>query len=296
MHQRLMAPLSAHPLGPPTRRWGTSSWPSSSSSCKCNSCSSSTCSTCRDRGWSACSPAKPRGPSRPFHKVSGHPPPPALPTALSAPEGWRHLLLGVRWEGSCVPEALPPPHSPPQQPCAPQTCRSCGRVRVPPGSPLRTVSSRRGWTSLARPPPLPRLPPPPKSHPRSPTTPCPMDSPLCSHLGETGIGTLGRGAADWDTPGPPGMAYVVGAGREGALRDLGVYLGFWGICVKDRHATSRGAGAGLLGSSGSLTATFVPTPSSSHEETPGSHPLYGHGECKWPGCETLCEDLGQFIK
>ncbi|XP_019402210.1 PREDICTED: forkhead box protein P4 isoform X1 [Crocodylus porosus] len=36
--------------------------------------------------------------------------------------------------------------------------------------------------------------------------------------------------------------------------------------------------------------------SSSHEEIPGSHPLYGHGECKWPGCETLCEDLGQFVK
>ncbi|XP_074093012.1 forkhead box protein P4 isoform X2 [Macrotis lagotis] len=36
--------------------------------------------------------------------------------------------------------------------------------------------------------------------------------------------------------------------------------------------------------------------SSSHEDTPGSHPLYGHGECKWPGCETLCEDLGQFVK
>ncbi|XP_074019536.1 forkhead box protein P4 isoform X2 [Numenius arquata] len=36
--------------------------------------------------------------------------------------------------------------------------------------------------------------------------------------------------------------------------------------------------------------------SSSHEETPSSHPLYGHGECKWPGCETLCEDLGQFVK
>uniref|UniRef100_A0A6Q2XJC8 Fork-head domain-containing protein n=1 Tax=Esox lucius TaxID=8010 RepID=A0A6Q2XJC8_ESOLU len=28
----------------------------------------------------------------------------------------------------------------------------------------------------------------------------------------------------------------------------------------------------------------------------GSHPLYGHGECKWPGCEALCEDMGQFIK
>ncbi|NXD16497.1 FOXP4 protein, partial [Nothocercus nigrocapillus] len=36
--------------------------------------------------------------------------------------------------------------------------------------------------------------------------------------------------------------------------------------------------------------------SSSHEDPPGSHPLYGHGECKWPGCETLCEDLGQFVK
>ncbi|CAI9573646.1 unnamed protein product [Staurois parvus] len=29
---------------------------------------------------------------------------------------------------------------------------------------------------------------------------------------------------------------------------------------------------------------------------PNSHPLYGHGECRWPGCEALCEDMGQFIK
>ncbi|KAG7253911.1 hypothetical protein CRUP_000183, partial [Coryphaenoides rupestris] len=35
---------------------------------------------------------------------------------------------------------------------------------------------------------------------------------------------------------------------------------------------------------------------SHHEEHSGSHPLYGHGECKWPGCEALCEDMGQFIK
>uniref|UniRef100_A0A3B3VJA2 Forkhead box P4 n=1 Tax=Poecilia latipinna TaxID=48699 RepID=A0A3B3VJA2_9TELE len=34
----------------------------------------------------------------------------------------------------------------------------------------------------------------------------------------------------------------------------------------------------------------------SHEELSSSHPLYGHGECKWPGCEALCEDMGQFIK
>ncbi|XP_075709742.1 forkhead box protein P4 isoform X3 [Rhinoderma darwinii] len=37
--------------------------------------------------------------------------------------------------------------------------------------------------------------------------------------------------------------------------------------------------------------------SSSHYEiTPSSHLLYGHGECRWPGCEALCEDMGQFIK
>uniref|UniRef100_A0A673XFC2 Forkhead box P4 n=1 Tax=Salmo trutta TaxID=8032 RepID=A0A673XFC2_SALTR len=34
----------------------------------------------------------------------------------------------------------------------------------------------------------------------------------------------------------------------------------------------------------------------SHEEHACSHPLYGHGECKWPGCEALCDDMGQFIK
>lgn len=73
---RLTAPLSAHPLGLPPRLWGTNSWPSSSSSCRCNSCSNSTCSTYRGRGWSACSLAKPQGPSRPSRKVSNAPPPP----------------------------------------------------------------------------------------------------------------------------------------------------------------------------------------------------------------------------
>uniref|UniRef100_A0A3Q3BH69 Forkhead box P2 n=1 Tax=Kryptolebias marmoratus TaxID=37003 RepID=A0A3Q3BH69_KRYMA len=33
-----------------------------------------------------------------------------------------------------------------------------------------------------------------------------------------------------------------------------------------------------------------------HEEGGGTHPLYGHGVCKWPGCETMCEDFGQFLK
>uniref|UniRef100_A0A8B9LMC6 Forkhead box P2 n=1 Tax=Astyanax mexicanus TaxID=7994 RepID=A0A8B9LMC6_ASTMX len=35
-----------------------------------------------------------------------------------------------------------------------------------------------------------------------------------------------------------------------------------------------------------------------HEETGASHShsLYGHGVCKWPGCESICEDFGQFLK
>ncbi|XP_041113892.1 forkhead box protein P2-like isoform X1 [Polyodon spathula] len=36
--------------------------------------------------------------------------------------------------------------------------------------------------------------------------------------------------------------------------------------------------------------------SSLHEETGASHSLYGHGVCKWPGCESICEDFRQFLK
>uniref|UniRef100_A0A8C8CQZ3 Fork-head domain-containing protein n=1 Tax=Oncorhynchus tshawytscha TaxID=74940 RepID=A0A8C8CQZ3_ONCTS len=36
--------------------------------------------------------------------------------------------------------------------------------------------------------------------------------------------------------------------------------------------------------------------SSLHEESGASHSLYGHGVCKWPGCESVCEDFGQFLK
>lgn len=27
-----------------------------------------------------------------------------------------------------------------------------------------------------------------------------------------------------------------------------------------------------------------------------AHPLYGHGVCKWPGCEVICEDYQAFLK
>ena len=26
------------------------------------------------------------------------------------------------------------------------------------------------------------------------------------------------------------------------------------------------------------------------------HPLYGHGVCKWPGCEAICDDFQSFLK
>lgn len=110
----------------------------------------------------------------------GHPPPP--------PQGQRGGPVDSWGPASLAPLSLP------QQPCARRTCPSCGRARAPLGSLPRTASSRRGWTSPAQPPPLPRLPLPLKSHPPSPTTPCPMDSPLCSHLGETGAWDLGPGA------------------------------------------------------------------------------------------------------
>lgn len=179
---RPTAPLSAHPLGLPPRLWGTNSWPSSSSSCRCNSCSNSTCSTCRGRGWSACSLAKPQGPSRPSRKVSDAPPrpaPPPVPSERSPSPG-----PGTGSVSCSQPTSL----SLLQQPCARQTCLSCGRARVPQGSLLRTASGRRGWTSPAQLPPLPLSPAPPRSPHPSPTTPCPTASPLCSHPGETGTG------------------------------------------------------------------------------------------------------------
>uniref|UniRef100_A0AAY5KNJ1 Fork-head domain-containing protein n=1 Tax=Esox lucius TaxID=8010 RepID=A0AAY5KNJ1_ESOLU len=42
--------------------------------------------------------------------------------------------------------------------------------------------------------------------------------------------------------------------------------------------------------------SLSPFHSSLHEESGASHSLYGHGVCKWPGCESVCEDFGQFLK
>lgn len=36
--------------------------------------------------------------------------------------------------------------------------------------------------------------------------------------------------------------------------------------------------------------------SAQEECSPSSHPLYGHGVCKWPGCEEVFDDFQSFLK
>lgn len=43
-------------------------------------------------------------------------------------------------------------------------------------------------------------------------------------------------------------------------------------------------------------AVLTPKRESSHEDYMQNHPLYGHGVCKWPGCECVCEDFPSFLK
>nr|XP_033782263.1 forkhead box protein P1 isoform X3 [Geotrypetes seraphini] len=47
---------------------------------------------------------------------------------------------------------------------------------------------------------------------------------------------------------------------------------------------------------GQLSIGTLKRESLSHEEQTHSHPLYGHGVCKWPGCEAICEDFHSFLK
>ncbi|XP_030063930.1 forkhead box protein P1 isoform X3 [Microcaecilia unicolor] len=47
---------------------------------------------------------------------------------------------------------------------------------------------------------------------------------------------------------------------------------------------------------GQLSIGTLKRESLSHEEHTHSHPLYGHGVCKWPGCEAICEDFHSFLK
>ncbi|XP_035218324.1 forkhead box protein P2-like, partial [Stegodyphus dumicola] len=51
-------------------------------------------------------------------------------------------------------------------------------------------------------------------------------------------------------------------------------------------------------SSSSSQRSLPPTPKEDQRGcvSPPSHALYGHGVCKWPGCETVCDDFQAFKK
>ncbi|XP_048862865.1 forkhead box protein P2-like isoform X8 [Brienomyrus brachyistius] len=51
-----------------------------------------------------------------------------------------------------------------------------------------------------------------------------------------------------------------------------------------------------LAVNGQAAALGARRESSLHEDSGTSHALYGHGVCKWPGCESICEDFSQFLK
>lgn len=260
---RPMAPLSARPLGPPTRHWGTSSWPSSSSSCKCNSCSSSTCSTCRDRGWSACSPAKPQGPSRPSRKVSARPPP-SPPPRLTWPPPPRSP--GVRWEapwilrGPCQPPAFLSPAAAVCPTDLPQLWKGEGA----PGQPAEDSVKQEGLdltgsattaTSFAAPPKVS----PPLSHHTLPNGQPTVLTPRRDRCGAQ----VGRGCC---TPAPaPGVPLEPQGlgGRWSWVLDVHpspraqeIIPGFWDTHSRDRNINGRGE-PGLLESLGSLTTASL---------------------------------------
>ncbi len=42
-----------------------------------------------------------------------------------------------------------------------------------------------------------------------------------------------------------------------------------------------------------MGAPTASTPPTTHAQT---HPLYGHGVCKWPGCDEPCDTIEAFTK
>ena len=45
-----------------------------------------------------------------------------------------------------------------------------------------------------------------------------------------------------------------------------------------------------------VSATSPGGDEKSGDDKQKKHALYGHGMCKWPGCDTPCEDLNAFLK
>lgn len=51
-----------------------------------------------------------------------------------------------------------------------------------------------------------------------------------------------------------------------------------------------------VSSSSSSQRSLPVTPKDENRSSPPNHALYGHGVCKWPGCETVCDDFHAFKK
>ncbi|XP_022239867.1 forkhead box protein P1-like isoform X2 [Limulus polyphemus] len=57
---------------------------------------------------------------------------------------------------------------------------------------------------------------------------------------------------------------------------------------------SNSVSASIAGVSGQKNSISSSKDESSRPSGPLEHPLYGHGVCKWPGCETVCESYQTF--
>ncbi|KAG8194883.1 hypothetical protein JTE90_029174 [Oedothorax gibbosus] len=62
-----------------------------------------------------------------------------------------------------------------------------------------------------------------------------------------------------------------------------------GPTTQPQNGQQNAVSPSLTPPSSRRTATQSPT-------EPQSHLLFGHGVCKWPGCETFCEDFQDFLK
>ena len=69
------------------------------------------------------------------------------------------------------------------------------------------------------------------------------------------------------------------------------------------HMATSQLSAAAANENGSLPSAATPTDNNNIKEeeprsteSPPSHALYGHGVCKWPGCEASCEQYGDFMR
>ncbi|XP_076367649.1 uncharacterized protein LOC143255618 isoform X3 [Tachypleus tridentatus] len=63
---------------------------------------------------------------------------------------------------------------------------------------------------------------------------------------------------------------------------------------QEGYGLSNSVSASIGGVSGQKSSNSLLKDESNRPSGPLEHPLYGHGVCKWPGCETVCESYQTF--